>query len=86
MTFIDEIIQNAESQASIGPQRVFGKGSTIISKAEKLPTTAHAKIHKKTEGSEQSFQTTFIQHSSPSQEGNCCNLKEGEGETSGADP
>jgi hypothetical protein len=47
------------------------------------PTAAHAEIHRKTEGTELSFQITDILPLNPLGEGNSCNLEEGEGETSG---
>jgi hypothetical protein len=49
------------------------------------PTVAHAKIHRKTEGAEQSFQSTDLPPLNPLEEGNSCNLEEGEGETSRID-
>jgi len=78
-TFIDEIILKDESQALVGPR----KGSTRIPQAIDSPTTAHAEVHSGTEGTEQSFQNKHTPLSSPLDEGNYCNLKEGEGETSG---
>jgi hypothetical protein len=50
-TFIDYIIRKVESQASVGPR----KGSTQIPQVPVSPTTSHAEIHRKTEGTEQSF-------------------------------
>jgi hypothetical protein len=47
------------------------------------PTAAHAEIHRKTEGIEQRFQSTDLPPLNPLEEGNSCNLEEGEGETSG---
>jgi hypothetical protein len=46
-------------------------------------TTAHVQIHSKTEGTEQSFQSTDLPPLNPLEEGNSCNLEEGEGKTSG---
>lgn len=82
-SFIDEIIQKFESQASVGPWIAFGKGFALIPQVEKSPIIACIKIHNKTEGSEHRFQSTNAPHSIPSQEVNSCNLKEGDGETSG---
>jgi hypothetical protein len=53
-TFIDKIIRKDESQASVGPR----KGSTRIPQATNSPTTTHAEVHRRTEGTEQSFQNT----------------------------
>jgi hypothetical protein len=47
------------------------------------PNAAHAEIHRKTEGTEQRFQSTDLPPLNPLEEGNFCNLEEGEGETSG---
>jgi hypothetical protein len=77
-TFIDEIIRKVESQAYIGPQ----KGSTRVPQESNSPTRAHTEVHKRTEGIEQSFQNTHTPLFSPLGEGNSCNLREGEGETS----
>lgn len=87
-TFIVEIIRRSESQASVGPQTIFGNGSTIAPHVAESSTIDHAKIHNKTRGFEQIFQDTPIKHFSPSNryEGNSCNLKEGEGEISGGEP
>jgi hypothetical protein len=84
-TFIDDIIQKEESQASVGPR----KGSTRIPQVAVSPTAAHAEIHRKTKGTEQIFQSTDLPPLNPLEEGNSCNMEEGEGETSGvakADP
>jgi hypothetical protein len=78
-TFIDDIIQKVESQASVGPR----KGSTQIPQVVASPTAAHTEIHSKTEGTELSFQITDSPPLNPLREGNSCNLEEGEGETSG---
>jgi hypothetical protein len=78
-TFIEYIIRKEESQASVGPR----KGSTQIPQVVVLPTTTHAKIHRKMEGTEQIFQSTDVPPLNPLEEGNSCNLEEGEGETSG---
>lgn len=56
-TFIEKIIWKDESQALVGPQIVSGKGSTSILQAKESPIAAYAEIHRKTEGSEQSFQS-----------------------------
>jgi hypothetical protein len=79
ITFIEKIIQKDESQASVGPR----KGSTQIPQATTSPTAAHAEVHSGTEGTQQSFQNTHTPPFSPLDEGNSCNLKEGEGEASG---
>ena len=79
-TFIDKIIKKGESQASVGPR----KGPTRIRQAIVSPNTAHAKIHRKTEGTEQSFQNTYLPLFNPLEEGSSNNLEEGIGETSGA--
>ena len=76
-TFVGEIILKYKSQASVGPSKTSRKGSITIPQVKKSPITAHAEIHNKTEGSEKRFQSTFVQHYSPSQERNYCNLKEG---------
>jgi hypothetical protein len=84
-TFIDDIIQKSESQASVEPR----KGSNQIPQEAVSPTTTHAKIHNKTEGTEQSFQSADLPPLTPLEEGNSRNMEEGEGETSGvakADP
>jgi hypothetical protein len=47
-TFIDDIIRKEEYQALVGPRKV----STRIPQVEVSPTTAHAEIHRKTEGTE----------------------------------
>jgi hypothetical protein len=47
------------------------------------PTAAHTEIHSKTEGTEKRFQRKDLPPLNPLEEGNSCNLKEGEGETSG---
>jgi hypothetical protein len=47
------------------------------------PTAAHTEIHRKTEGTEQRFQSIDLPHLDPLEEGNSCNLEEREGETSG---
>jgi hypothetical protein len=78
-TFIDEIIRKDESQALVGPQ----KGSTRIPQEKNSPTASHVEVHSRTEGIEQSFQNTDIPPLIPLEEGNSCNLEEGEGETSG---
>jgi hypothetical protein len=77
--FIEDIIQKAESQASIGPR----KGSTRIPQVAVSPTVAHIEIHRKNEGTEKSFQSTDLPPLNPLEEGKSCNLEEGEGETSG---
>ena len=78
-TFIDEIIRNAESQSSIGPQTIATRHPTISLQATGSPFVANAEIHSKTEGSKQSFQDIENSQPHPSQEGNSCNLREGEG-------
>lgn len=83
LTFIDEIIWRFECQALVGPWKTFGKGYTISPLVAESPTTTHAKIHSQMEGLEQSFQDIPIKYYNPPNEGNSCNLKEGEGETSG---
>jgi hypothetical protein len=50
---------------------------------EVSPTASHAEIHSKTEGTEQSFQSTDLPPLNRLEEGNSCNLEEGEGETIG---
>ena len=82
-TFIDEIIRKVESQASVGPKIIFEKCPTIIPSVTASPSTAHVEIHNENEGYEQIFQTTIHLSPEPSQEGNSCNLQEGDGETSG---
>jgi hypothetical protein len=77
--FIDDIIRKAESQASVGHR----KGSTRIPQVAVSPTVAHTEIHRKTEGVEQIFQSTDLPPLNPLEEGNSCNMQEGEGETSG---
>jgi hypothetical protein len=65
------------------------KGSTRTPQVAVSPTVAHTEIHRKTEGTKQSFQITYLPPLNPLEEGNSCNLEEGEGETSGvakADP
>jgi hypothetical protein len=42
-TFIDNIIQKTESQATVGPRR----GSTRIRQETVSPTTTHAEVHSK---------------------------------------
>jgi hypothetical protein len=79
ITFIDEIFRKVESQASVGPR----KGSTQAPQEENLPIVAHAKVHSRTEGTEQSFQNIHTPLFSPLGKGNSCNLREGEGKTSG---
>jgi hypothetical protein len=78
-TFIDEIIWKVESQASVGPR----KGSTQAPQAVDSPTAAHIEVHSGTKGTEQSFQSTHTPLLSSLGDGNSCNLREGEGETSG---
>jgi hypothetical protein len=78
-TFIDEIIKKGESQASVGPR----KGSTRIPQIVVSPTVAHAEIHKKSKGTEQSFQNTDLPPLNPLEEGISNNIEEGIGETSG---
>ena len=78
-TFIDDIIRKVESQASVGPRR----GSTQIHQETVSPTTTHVEVHRRTEGTRQSFQNTDLPPLSPLDEGNSCNLEEGEGETNG---
>jgi hypothetical protein len=77
-TFINEIIRKVESQAPVGPRR----GSTWIPLERNLPTAAQAEVHSGNEGIEQSFQNTYLPPLIPLDEGNSCNLEEGEGETS----
>jgi len=79
-TFIDEIIRKAESQSSVGPRTVSTRNPTITLQVAGSPSVADAKIHNKTEGSEQSFQNMENLQPNPLQEGNSCNLHEGEGE------
>jgi hypothetical protein len=76
-TFIDDIFQKVESQASVGPR----KGSTRIPQKAVSPTTTYAEIHSKTEGTKKIFQSTYIPPLTPLEEGNYRNLEEGEGET-----
>lgn len=80
-TFIEEIIRKVESQSSVGPWTIATRHPTISLQVTGSPSVANAEIHNNTEGSEQSFQD--IENSQPraSQEGNSCNLCEGEGET-----
>jgi len=78
-TFIDEIIQKIESQASVGRW----KGSIEIPQAMNSPIVAHAEVHSETKGIEQRFQIKHTPLYSPLDEGNSCNLKEWEGKTSG---
>ena len=78
-TLIDEIIQKFESQASLGPR----KGSTRVPQASNSPIATHTEVHRRTKGTEQSFQNTHTPLFSPLGEENCCNLREGEGDTSG---
>ena len=68
----------------VGPRITSEKSSTVIPQPVGSPSTAHAEIHIKTKGSKQSFEGIENLHSNPSQEGNLCNLREGEGETNGA--
>lgn len=50
-TFIDEIVRKSESQASIGPREVSGKGYTIVSsQVAGTYTTTNAEIHDKAVG------------------------------------
>jgi hypothetical protein len=77
--FIDEIIRKYKSQASNGLQ----KGSTLVPQATNSPTAAYVEVHRGTEGTEHSFQNIHTPLFSPLGEGNSCNLREGEGETSG---
>jgi hypothetical protein len=44
------------------------------------PTAAHTEIHNKNEGIEQRFHSIDIPPLNPLEEGNSCNLEEGEGE------
>jgi len=62
MTFIDEMIRRVESQASVGPQKVSRKGFTLVPQAAESPTTTYGEIHRKTKGSEKSFQNTTNLH------------------------
>ena len=80
-TFIDEILRKAESQSSVGPRIVAARHLIEFLQAAGPPAVANAKIHSKTEGIEHSFQDTENSQTRPSQEGNSCNLCEGEGET-----
>lgn len=82
-TFIDKIIRNAESQTSVGFQTLTRKRPTVVPREAGSPSAPYAEIHSQIGGSEQSFQVITNLHSNPLQEGKSCNLKEGEGETSG---
>ena len=79
-TFIDEILKKVESQPSVDLRKFSFRQPTISLRATGSPSVAYAKFHNKTEGTEQSFQD--IENSWPisSQEGNSCNIREGEGE------
>jgi hypothetical protein len=79
-TFIDEIIKKGESQALVGPR----KGPTQIPQAVVSPTMAHIEIHRKYEGTEQSFQNIDLPPLNPLEEGRYNNPEEGIGETSRA--
>jgi len=78
-TFTDEIIWKYESQALTGLQ----KGSTWVPKATNSPIATYTEVHSGTEGTEHSFQNIHTPLFSPLGEENCCNLREGEGDTSG---
>jgi hypothetical protein len=73
--FIDEIIKKSESQASVGPR----KGSIQIPQAVVSPNMAHAEIHRKTKGTEQSFQSTNLPPLKPLEYGSSNNIEEGVG-------
>lgn len=79
MTFKDEIIHKSDSQASIGPQTIFGKGSTISPQVARSSVATHIEIHDKTVGSEKIFQDTSVRHlnASTKSEGHSFNLREG---------
>jgi hypothetical protein len=47
------------------------------------PTVAHAEVQRKIRGTEQSFQSTDLPPLNPLDDGDSCNMEEGEGETSG---
>ena len=81
--FIDEIIRKVESQASVGPSIIYENSPTIIPQAAGSPDATYAEIHNEKKDSEQSFQIMEHINIDPSEEGNSCNLHEGEGETSG---
>jgi len=83
MTFINKIVRKEKSQESIGFRVVTGKSPTVIPQAAGSPSIAHREIQSQIGGSEQSLQATESLHSDPIQEGKSCNLREGEGETSG---
>ena len=78
-TFIDDIIQKDESQASVGPR----KGSTQAPQAVDSPNASHIEVHSRTKGTKESFQSTHTPPFILLGEGNSCNLREGEGENSG---
>ena len=80
-TFIDKILRKVESQSSVGLWIVTARRPIDFLQATGPPSVANAEIHSKTEGIEQSFQDTENSQTHPSQEGNSCNLCEGEGET-----
>jgi len=77
MTFIDEIIRKAESQASLGFQAVSGKISIVIPQAAGSPSAAYSHIQSQVGGSEESVQATISLHCDPLQEVKSCNLREG---------
>ena len=84
-TFINEIIHKLKSQASVGPQVISGKGSTII--APQVPKSfiaSNDEIHDENLGSKQSFQDISVRHISPFDKGEGCyyNLREQKGEMS----
>lgn len=83
-TFIDEIIRKAESQSSVGPRTISTRNPTVTFQVAGSPSVADVEIHSKIEGSKQSFQNTENLQPNPLQEGNSCNLCEGEGEIGSA--
>jgi len=67
--------------SSVGTQTIATRHPTISLQAIGSPSVANTNIHDKTEGSKQSFQDIENSQPCPSQEGNSCNLHEGERET-----
>ena len=54
-TYIDEIINKVESQASVGPKTIPTQIPTIAPQAAASPSAAHTEIQSETKGSEQSL-------------------------------
>jgi hypothetical protein len=63
----------------VGPS----KGFTRTPQTTNSPTASHAEVHRRTEGTEKSFQNTYLPPLSPLDDENYCNMEKGEAYTSG---